>query len=86
LSNRSFSRETSLLIYTVDTSAPEGRRYGEPDWERRPVDFSGIFYGIGNGLLRNQHFPPRHQPEFPKYTEQSYEEWKLEELVKRYNI
>jgi hypothetical protein len=65
-----------MLIRNVDTSVPEGRRYGEPDWERRPVA------PLDNGLLGNQNLLPQYQPEFPKYTEQSYEEWKLEGLIK----
>jgi len=71
-----------MLICAVGTSAPEGRRYGEPDWERRPVDFQGT----GVWLFGHQIFSPQHPselPKFPKYTEQSYEEWKVEGLVKK---
>lgn len=62
----------------MDTSAPDGRRYGEPDWETRPVEYRS--YG-GGGLFGNPGMSDVR--DFPKYTEKSYEEWKVEGLIER---
>jgi len=70
------SAYVKMLIDTVDTSAPEGRRYGEPDWESRPVQYR--MYG-GTGLFGDPGM--RDARDFPKYTEQSYEEWMVEGYI-----
>jgi hypothetical protein len=62
----------------VDTSAPDGRRYGEPDWQTRPVEYRN--YGVG-ALFGNPGLID--VSGFPKYTEKSYEEWKVEGLIER---
>lgn len=70
--------DIEILISIMDTSAPESRRYGEPDWESRPVEYrtyggTGIFGAPNLADVRD----------FPKYSEKSYEEWKLEGLIER---
>ncbi len=60
----------------MNTSTPEDRRYGEPDWEWRPVE-SRIFGGNITYPMGREH------RDFPRYTEKSYEEWKLEGHIER---
>ncbi len=67
----------------MDTSAPEGRRYGEPDWEFRPVEQRN--YG-GTVLFADPSLFGRDPRDFPEYTEKSYEEWKLEGQIERSDI